>query len=902
MCLGLIFERRIRLLHLGPPCSTFSMACNRFHQCRLRSHQHPAGLPTLNKIQRIKTTEGNGLADVAAELAVAQTRIKEEATFEQPASSLMLVYEPVKKLAAEVLTVSVSVDVCMFGAPWIKPTKLLASFPQIKGLKRVCDHSHVHIGLQGKAPCGENWTVLASPYWPKFAQEWVRTCAFLRPASSEAPAAASHLTGFAVDDPSTGVVQRLQKRGFKPARKQSPFAIVVRVRAVAQPRGLALPTLLPEGLGPESHLAVARAATHPVALPFQPAAHLALALSIQQVMGESLLSHRSSVLGVLSELALATAGDNDAIIGLCHKWVKPIIAPKNIAFMRELDFVLGRRDPNILIDLCSGLPMEGWARHSPTMTQRVSRPPAPIVSDRQVLAEHNAMVLSQVRPSKDPEADLLTWAKCIDEVNASMALGPFASLDDLPFRNPRILKRVPILERHGGATESKVRLIDDAKMGGQNECAGTSSCHIPCNLDSWASMLRLIGEAFPEPLLAFCSDFKAAYKQIPADPGQASQFVMAVWDPASQKPAFFVALCQIFGSNTAPLNFCRIPEFCCFMVAACFGLLADHCVDDLLAAERSAMAASGFMAWRALATLCGFDVPDSKSPPPSDFLRTLGADTDLTQFPDGPMVIRPATDRVEALQATLSEMLDRRLLSPGEAGKLFGKLGFASSQFFGRCGRALLRSFSRRQHESRSNWNPQLEAATLFWWHSIGSLRPREIPFRISDIPTIVSYSDGEGAKAGVGVAVWFPDNDCVGGYICVPDEIRRLWSRSPDPAADPYDIMDIEAVGPALVLHNFGHRFQNCLWMHFVDNESSVAALAKGSTSVNSAEIIVAWTHSRLAKFGIIAWFDRVDTKSNPVDGLSRGDMSGPWRLLEINFPPDMLSSLRSFLDAWPS
>ena len=146
------------------------------------------------------------------------------------------------------------------------------------------------------------------------------------------------------------------------------------------------------------------------------------------------------------------------------------------------------------------------------------------------------------------------------------------------------------------------------------------------------------------------------------------------------------------------------------------------------------------------------------------------------------------------------------------------------------------------------------------------------------------------------------PDNDCVGGYICVPDEIRRLWSRSPDPAADPYDIMDIEAVGPALVLHNFGHRFQNCLWMHFVDNESSVAALAKGSTSVNSAEIIVAWTHSRLAKFGIIAWFDRVDTKSNPVDGLSRGDMSGPWRLLEINFPPDMLSSLRSFLDAWPS
>ena len=134
------------------------------------------------------------------------------------------------------------------------------------------------------------------------------------------------------------------------------------------------------------------------------------------------------------------------------------------------------------------------------------------------------------------------------------------------------------------------------------------------------------------------------------------------------------------------------------------------------------------------------------------------------------------------------------------------------------------------------------------------------------------------------------------------PNEVRTLWSRSPDPADEPYDIMDIEAIGPALVLHNFGRRFQNCLWLHFVDNESSVAALAKGSTSVSSAEIIVAWTHTELAQLGIIAWFDRVDTKSKPVDGLSRGDMSGPWRLLDIEFPPVLIAGLRSFLQSWPS
>jgi hypothetical protein len=33
------------------------------------------------------------------------------------------------------------------------------------------------------------------------------------------------------------------------------------------------------------------------------------------------------------------------------------------------------------------------------------------------------------------------------------------------------------------------------------------------------------------------------------------------------------------------------------------------------------------------------------------------------------------------------------------------------------------------------------------------------------------------------------------------------------------------------------------------------------------------------VGKLGACPWFDRVDTKSNPVDGLSRGDLQGPWK-----------------------
>ena len=44
--------------------------------------------------------------------------------------------------------------------------------------------------------------------------------------------------------------------------------------------------------------------------------------------------------------------------------------------------------------------------------------------------------------------------------------------------------------------------------------------------------------------------------------------------------------------------------------------------------------------------------------------------------------------------------------------------------------------------------------------------------------------------------------------------------------------------------------------------------------------------------KINACPWFDRVDTKSNPVDGLSRGDLSGDWDLVTLVFPGPELSA----------
>ena len=95
---------------------------------------------------------------------------------EQPATSLMWLFKPIFDLVSRATSFMVTIDVCMFGAPWRKPTSLAANFHQIMRLFRRCDGRHTHISLQGNAPCGRSWTAVASPYWPAFASEWVRIC------------------------------------------------------------------------------------------------------------------------------------------------------------------------------------------------------------------------------------------------------------------------------------------------------------------------------------------------------------------------------------------------------------------------------------------------------------------------------------------------------------------------------------------------------------------------------------------------------------------------------------------------------------------------------------------------------------------------------------------------------
>jgi len=148
----------------------------------------------------------------------------------------------------------------MDGAPWLKPTAIIGNHACIELLACRCNRTHEHINLVGKAPCGRAWTAVASAYWPQFAAMIVKTWAhLLNVEQATRYVASAYRSGFALTaaDSSEGMVDALASTDWAPSSKRARTTIAARIASGLQPRGRAIPQLIPDLLGPDTHLAVA---------------------------------------------------------------------------------------------------------------------------------------------------------------------------------------------------------------------------------------------------------------------------------------------------------------------------------------------------------------------------------------------------------------------------------------------------------------------------------------------------------------------------------------------------------------------------------------------------------------------------------------------------------------------
>ena len=90
-----------------------------------------------------------------------------------------------------------------------------------------------------------------------------------------------------------------------------------------------------------------------------------------------------------------------------------------------------------------------------------------------------------------------------------------------------------------------------------------------------------------------------------------------------------------------------------------------------------------------------------------------------------------------------------------------------------------------------------MQEAIEFWLRFLAAHKPRFIPVFYEERDVTVSYSDGEGAKAGLGLAVW--SSRCgetpFAAYCEIPEEIRQLWDKQREAEQEHRDIFLIEAI-----------------------------------------------------------------------------------------------------------
>ena len=175
MVLHWIRSGKVRAGHLGTPCNSFSRARDRpGGPPRLRSDEHPMGLPGLADHLYRKIHEGNVLMRFSCAVLRLAISFGLPFTMENPHRSRLWICPPVLQILRRRVTVWREVHFCAFGTPWKKPTRILGvhlsldllDWCKCVGSKRgVCKFSGTsHIPLAGQDSSGRWMTKVAEPY------------------------------------------------------------------------------------------------------------------------------------------------------------------------------------------------------------------------------------------------------------------------------------------------------------------------------------------------------------------------------------------------------------------------------------------------------------------------------------------------------------------------------------------------------------------------------------------------------------------------------------------------------------------------------------------------------------------------------------------------------------------
>eukprot|EP00434_Breviolum_minutum_P034149 symbB.v1.2.030215.t1/scaffold3380.1/size79486/1 len=506
-------------------------------------------------------------------------------------------------------------------------------------------------------------------------------------------------------------------------------------------------------------------------------------------------------------------------------------------------------------------------------------------------------IVSRVQGVPISENLVKLWESTMEDVQEGSCVGPLGSEQEVS----DLLKVddwIPT-QRFEVVQKNKVRGCDSATTNLINRATViTEKLQLPSTDTNVAALRALRSEAPLQQLGGWVLDEKEAYREVPIRPDQRKFSVIALKNPFSGVPSFFVMVGHSFGLVSAVYNYNRRSAAINEFSVSLFGLVAFSFYDDKYGFEPLSTVQSAHEVAQQVHWWLGAHFDQKKLQLARD-PTILGVTYNLIE-----MTLEIKESRKKDLLEEMDSILESKLLDPGTAGKLKGKLMFGASQLWNKVGRAFLRSISERQYARFAlqigfKLDQALEVSFRHWKKLISEGPPRPIELMHQKISDAVIFTDGftpdprskEKSPSMVG-AVLFDRR------MSSPLQLSEVVPRSMEERWLPRktQVVPVEMLAPILALQTFYDRLRGADIILLIDSEAVEAALIKGYSSKEDLCSLVSVFWDLVFELRARVFIDRVATDANPSGMPSRGDVrtgeAVGWRTVKAVWPRALLGN----------
>ena len=662
-----------------------------------------------------------------------------------------------------------------------------------------------------------------------------------------------------------------------------------------------LDDLLPPGVGKEEHIKQAVGLPSPFRLREWPEQDVDFVLHAIATWQQALIGYSEQCRQVFRQVCTALLPLDDELRKFrVHSAVK-VAAGKRPAVLAFLTVILRWPDLQQPLQMLQGYPIVGALEPSGVFRSITAREALP---KEEWLGDAAVAAVERIESSRPPRFAERIYAATVLEQQKQFC-SPFLTKRCMDERfgvgQWRPLQRFLIVQPDG-----KERVIDNARKTLHNSSTAMMETIYTVHLDFIPAVIKQLAHRLQvtspgdwsvfHPWAHFrlgTDDLPDAYRGLPVCPEHLPYSAVAVWVP-QQGWRYTILWGLAFGLESAVVSFNRLPQLGIAATRRCLYGLAAAYFDDELAVEVVAAADISQQALRLLFTSIGAPPQKAKGFAPSPDRHYLGAAIHLgSVMTTGCVRIQPKFATVAKVAGRLRVAIANRCLTKEEAGKLRGDITWMFSLAAGHMGRIAQPVLAKCSSDGPTPMDDEDVVTLQVLLRIVLDCQPRDVQVCGVDKVPLVIYSDAsfEQGVLRLGWVVMCPGTSYQpqGGTCEVPPEVIDSWvpRRQQIYPGEAIVALVIPALLPDLL------RGQDLLW--FVDNESATSTLIRCVSSQCDVHEIAQFSHYLLNSLDARAWFEWIDSESNPSDGLSRLGLADEWTqaqgwsLTSYTFPPGL-------------